>query len=290
MSRRILAGDALEVLYPTLDDGSVHLVSVDVPYNLDTSALVIDAFGSNTASAKAKSTHGGKAVMGGGCYDVAPYDFRPHLNEWLRVLTPGGHAVIWCSDVQFSQIIAVAKADPRTTDAYFLAWHVTNPAPTLRRARPLSGVQIAIVVRRDGAKSKFNWMGMHREGHNFLEGPTAPPSARLRCPGAPDGEDRLSGEKPVWLAEWVATRYGTPGALCIDPHSGTGALLAGASRCGMSVLGSEIRPWWADRANARVSAVADSSIVARFAEPGAGAPVGPPPRPTVVDMTHRKKR
>jgi len=249
----ILAGDALTVLYPRLADHSVDLLHTDVPYNL----------GSEAIGAMSDRPSGWRSV---GAYDDIPYEPIAHFRRWKRILAPSGVAVIWCSDDQVSSFKKMAVDIMGADRADSLVWHVSNPTPVIRKSRLLSAAQFAVVARMPGpCRLADNWLGQGRESHNVWGGPkVAGQSAQKRkVANAPDGDDRVMGQKPQWLAVKVAKLFGLRGGLCVDPHSGTGALLVGAHTAGMHVIGAELRPWWAESGNDWLRNEQYSNLLAR---------------------------
>jgi len=69
------------------------------------------------------------------------------------------------------------------------------------------------------------------------------------------GEKRHPCEKPQALISHIITASTRPGAVILDPFSGSGAIGEAALRLGRSYLGAELDPLWAGRAHDRLARV-----------------------------------
>ena len=248
-------GDAL-AFYPVIRSGEVDLLTTDVPFNLEAGANI--------------AKDGREFVKGAGAYDRVPYDLEAHASSWGRLMGESGVVVAWCSDKQLSplhELLTAAGADATQT----LVWHLTNPTPVIRRSRLLSAAQFAVIARWPGPVRLIErWLGQDAKSHNVWEGPGAVGRERLiLAVDSPDGDRKLIGQKPLWLARKVAALFGLPGGTAFDPHAGTGALLCGAVDVGMDVMGCELRPWWAEAASKRITKHTAESMLGRVARQGA---------------------
>ena len=288
---RVHTGDALEVLYPALEDKSVSLVSQDIPYNLTDSYQEI-VVRSKKPRAEWKKTRESKErgfSVGVGAYDLKPFAIEEHMAQWRRLLKPGGMVVVWHGERQLERIHGFAEREFDLAQLQVLMWHVTNPAPVIRQARLPSAVQFSTLIRTKGPSNRLlqRWKGQGPANHNAWAGPGFPDEINAfepqfevdnawTGPGVFHPDERrkvldpetgllvgLKGQKPQWLGMRIVEYFGEEGGLCLDGTAGTGALLVAAWKMGMQVVGAELAGHWAQDANLWLSDVAASDLLAR---------------------------
>lgn len=265
-----------------MDPSSVHLILSDIPYgigadewdvlhNNTNSALL----GSSPAQARAGAIfrRRGKPLNGWSEADRnIPIEYQrwceSFAGEWLRVLKPGGSAIVFAGR-RLAHRCVVAFEDAGFTFKDSLAW--------LRQSAPHRAQRISIVFQRRGDEaSASQWQGW-RVGNlrptfepvlwfvkPYTIGTTIADNvlahgvgafneeAFLRYERDPDnvlrsgfakGEGGLHiAQKPVKLLQALIELTTLPGQLVLDPFCGSGSTLVAAKLTGRAYLGFEVDP------------------------------------------------
>jgi site-specific DNA-methyltransferase (adenine-specific) len=265
-----------------LDASSVHLILSDIPYgigadewdvlhNNTNSALL----GSSPAQARAGAIfrRRGKPLNGWSEADrKIPIEYQhwceSFAGEWLRVLKPGGSAIVFAGR-RLAHRCIVAFEDAGFTFKDSLAW--------LRESAPHRAQRISIVFQRRGdAVSANRWQGW-RVGNlrpifepilwfvkPYTIGTTIADNVLAHGVGAfneeafvryerdPDnvlrsGFDKGEGglhiaQKPVKLLQALIELTTLPGQLVLDPFCGSGSTLVAAKLIRRAYLGFDVDP------------------------------------------------
>jgi len=265
-----------------IEESSVHLILSDIPYgigvdewdvlhNNTNSALL----GSSPAQARAGAVfrRRGKPLNGWSEADrQIPIEYQhwceSFAGEWLRVLKPGGSALVFAGR-RFAHRCVVAFEDAGFTFKDSLAW--------LRESAPHRAQRLSVVFQRRGDEASAElWEGW-RVGNlrptfepvlwfvkPYAIGTTIADNvlthgvgafnerAFVRYEHSPDNVLRsgfLKGEsgrhvaqKPVKLLRALIELTTTPGQLVLDPFCGSGSTLLAAKSVGRTYLGFEIDP------------------------------------------------
>jgi site-specific DNA-methyltransferase (adenine-specific) len=265
-----------------LDTSSVHLILSDIPYgigadewdvlhNNTNSALL----GSSPAQARAGAIfrRRGKPLNGWSEADrQIPIEYQrwceSFAGEWLRVLKPGGSALVFAGR-RLAHRCVVAFEDAGFTFKDSLAW--------LRESAPHRAQRVSVVFQRRGDEDNANqWQGW-RIGNlrptfepvlwfvkPYTIGTTIADNVLAHGVGAfneeafiryehiPDnvlrsgfgkGEGgRHIAQKPVKLLRALIELTTLPGQLVLDPFCGSGSTLVAAKSTGRVFLGFEVDP------------------------------------------------
>jgi len=265
-----------------MDPSSVHLILSDIPYgigadewdvlhNNTNSALL----GSSPAQARAGAIfrRRGKPLNGWSEADRnIPIEYQrwceSFAGEWLRVLKPGGSAIVFAGR-RLAHRCVVAFEDAGFTFKDSLAW--------LRQSAPHRAQRISIVFQRRGDEaSASQWQGWrvgnlrptfepvlwfvkpYKIGTTIADNVLAHgvgafnEEAFLRYERDPDnvlrsgfgkGEGGLHiAQKPVKLLQALIELTTLPGQLVLDPFCGSGSTLVAAKLTGRAYLGFEADP------------------------------------------------
>ncbi len=277
----VVVGDGIAAVRQ-LDASSVHLILSDIPYgigadewdvlhNNTNSALL----GSSPAQARAGAIfrRRGKPLNGWSEADrKIPIEYQrwceSFAGEWLRVLKPGGSALVFAGR-RLAHRCVVAFEDAGFTFKDSLAW--------LRESAPHRAQRISIVFERRGDEDSANqWQGW-RVGNlrptfepvlwfvkPYTIGTTIADNVLAHGVGAfneeafiryerdPDnvlrsgfgkGEGGLHiAQKPVKLLQALIELTTLPGQLVLDPFCGSGSTLVAAKLTGRAYLGFEADP------------------------------------------------
>lgn len=207
----IYHGDCVEVL-AQIGDEAVDLVVTDPPYN----AI-------NRKSSGLRSLDKGEA-------DSLPVDIAALAPEFVRV-SKGG-AYVWCSDDQFSDWVRAFKGIGMTTR--IAAWCKSNPSPMNGDKLWLSGVELCVFARKDGA-----WFS------RFCEIPV--------WKGATVQRDDHPTPKPLWLMQKRIEASCPPSGIVLDPFMGSGTTLRAAKDLGRKAIGIELNEKYCEVAAQRLS-------------------------------------
>jgi len=289
----VACGESVEIVR-ALDAASVHLILSDIPYGIG--AEDWDVLHDNTNSALLGSSPAqeragavfrkrGKPLNGWSEADrEIPRQYYEWCSlfarEWLRVLKPGGAAIVFAGRRLAHRGIA-AFEDAGFTYKDMIAW--------LRENAPHRAQRLSVVYERRGdAGAAERWAGWrvgnlrptfepilwfvkpYRIGgtiaSNVLEhavGAFNEP-AYARYAGQPDNVISVrataddSGlhptQKPVALMKALIELTTSPGQLVLDPYCGSGTTLVAASALGRRYLGIDIDEGYCHVARARLEA------------------------------------
>ena len=286
----VLEGDSLEVM-KKLPDNSVHLILSDIPYGIgadDWDVLHANTNSAYMGSSPAQTRAGavfkrrGKPINGWSEADrQIPreyYDWcQTWASEWLRVLKPGGSAIIFAGR-RFAPRCVVALEDsgfnfrdmiswtrPRATHraqrlgvvyerrgeaeiaAKWEGWRVGNLRPTFEPIiwcfKPYR-ITIAdnVLEHGVGAYNQAAWEG--RVGHFDNE----------ISWGMAKGEGGLHpSQKPVGLMQSLIELTTTTGQIVLDPFAGSGTTAVAAFRSGRRFIAIEQNADYAQVARKRLA-------------------------------------
>jgi site-specific DNA-methyltransferase (adenine-specific) len=278
---QIFQGNSIAVL-PSLPDEAVHLILSDIPYGIGYEDW--DVLHENTNSALRGSSPAqikagavfktrGKPINGWSEADrLIPLQYyewcAEWASQWLRVLKPGGSAIVFAGR-RLSHRCIVALEDAGFTFRDTLAW--------LRPRAPHRAQRVSVVFERRGdAKSAAQWDGWRVGNLRPIFEPilwfTKPykigttiadnvlqhgigaynEAALVRYTGQPDnvlsigfanGEAGLHPtQKPIRLMAALIELTTTPGQIVLDPFAGSGSTLVAAKQLGRKYLGIELDP------------------------------------------------
>ncbi|OHB78432.1 MAG: modification methylase [Planctomycetes bacterium RBG_16_55_9] len=265
-----------------MEESSVHLILSDIPYgigadewdvlhNNTNSALL----GSSPAQARAGAVfrRRGKPLNGWSEADrKIPIEYQrwceSFAGEWLRVLKPGGSALVFAGR-RLAHRCVVAFEDAGFTFKDSLAW--------LRKSAPHRAQRVSIVFQRRGDEaSAEQWDGWrvgnlrptfepilwfvkpytigttiadnvltHGVGafneHAFVSYEHSPDNV-LRSGFAKGEGGQHVAQKPVKLLRALIELTTIPGQLVLDPFCGSGSTLVAAKSADRTYLGFEIDP------------------------------------------------
>jgi site-specific DNA-methyltransferase (adenine-specific) len=154
--------------------------------------------------------------------------------EIVAALLPvGAHSYyVWCGMEQISPLRVGFVAAGLSTR--LCVWEKSNPAPTNGQYLWLSGLEVAVFVRRHNAI--FN---------EFCKVPI------WRGPSAEDNGHPTP--KPKWLMARAIAASSAPGDTILDPFMGSGTTLFAAKDLGRRSIGIEIEERWCEQAAIRCS-------------------------------------
>jgi site-specific DNA-methyltransferase (adenine-specific) len=263
-----------------LGDSSVHLILSDIPYGIGADEWDVlhnnknSAFlGTSPAQVKAGAVfkHRGKPLNGwSGADRQIPLEYQrwceSFAGEWLRVLKPGGSALVFAGR-RLSHRCVVALEDAGFTFKDALSW--------LREAAPHRAQRLSVVFQRRGdVASSEAWEGW-RVGNlrptfepilwfvkPYTIGTTIADNVLAHGVGAfnekafvsyertPDnvlrsgfgrGEGgRHVAQKPVKLLQALIELTTLPGQIVLDPFCGSGSTLVAAKTVGRHFLGFDV--------------------------------------------------
>jgi len=288
----VLAGDCIEVLR-TLPDESVHLILSDIPYGIGADdwdvlhANTNSAFlGSSPAQEKAGAIfkRRGKPLNGWSEADRRmPLEYQQWCaswaGEWLRVLKPGGSAIVMAGR-RFSHRCTVAMEDAGFTNKDMIGWTRDRAA---HRAQRLS----VVYERRGDMRSAREWEGWklgnlrpvfepilwfakpYRIGgtlaDNALEHGVGAYNERgfMALTGTADnvlhmgfapGEEATGhpAQKPLMLMQALIELTTQPGQVVLDPFAGSGTTGVAAKRLGRETILIERDPAYVEMARRRL--------------------------------------
>lgn len=275
----IACGDSLEIVR-ALDGESVHLILSDIPYGIGVDEW--DVLHANTNSAflgasPAQERAGavfrkrGKPLNGWSEADRAiPKQYyewcSAFASEWLRVLRPGGSAIVFAGRRLAHRCVA-AFEDAGFTYKDTIAW-MREKAP--HRAQRLS----VVYERRGDRRAAKKWAGWrignlrptfepihwfvkpYRIGgtiaDNVLEHAVGAfneieyikyagqPDNVISVRSGPDDSGLHPTQKPVALMKALIELTTLPGQLVLDPYCGSGTTLVAAASLGRRYMGIDV--------------------------------------------------
>jgi site-specific DNA-methyltransferase (adenine-specific) len=289
----VIRDDCLNVL-PRMADASVHLILSDIPYGIGVEEW--DVLHSNTNSALLGSSPAqqkagavfqkrGKPLNGWSAADreipLQYYEWcKAWSAQWLRVLKPGGSAIVFAGR-RLAHRCITAMEDAGFTFKDMIAW--------IRDAAPHRAQRVSVVFERRGdEESSRQWEGW-RVGNlrpvfepilwftkpyeiggtiadNVLEHEVGAfhEKAFVQYNKMPDNVIRIgpeSGEgglhptqKPLRLMQALIELVTCRGQLVFDPFCGSGTTLVAAKSLNRQFVGIEISEKYAEVANKRLTA------------------------------------
>lgn len=303
----IINGDSIEHLR-TFPGESVHLILSDIPYGIGAEDWDVLHNNKNSAyrgSSPAQKDAGrifksrGKPLNGWSEADrKIPLEYyewcKSWSDEWLRVLKPGGSAIVFAGR-RLSHRCICALEDAGFTYKDMLAW-MRSRAP--HRAQRLS----VVFEKRGDTLAEIDWKGW-RVGNlrptfepvlwftkPYKIGTTLADNVKAHGVGAfneeafvrymtrPDnvvngdfapGENgRHPTQKPVNLMQALIELVTQPGQIVMDPFCGSGSTLIAARNCDRRYIGIEIDSAYCDTARQEIQNDLFSNGVERIASPG----------------------
>lgn len=276
----------------SLDDDSVHLILSDIPYGIAVASW--DVLHNNTNSAllgksPAQASAGkvfrsrGKPLNGWSKADrQIPGEYQKWCStfagEWLRVLKPGGSALVFAGR-RLAHRCVVALEDAGFTFKDSLAW--------IKKSAPHRAQRVSVVLSRRGdAANTAKWHGWrvgnlrpiyepllwfvkpypigttitdnivaHEVGgyneHEFV-GYEGFPNNVLQSHFAPGEAGHHVAQKPVRLLEALIVLTTRKGHLVLDPFCGSGSTLVAAKRTGRRYIGFDNDPECIEAAERRL--------------------------------------
>lgn len=288
----VVQGDGI-IGFSKLEEQSVHLILSDIPYGISVdnwdvlhantnSALL----GSSPAQARAGAVfkRRGKPLNGWSEADrQIPLEYQKwcesFANEWLRVLKPGGAAIVFAGR-RFSHRCIVAFENAGFTFRDSLAW--------LRESAPHRAQRLSIVFdRRGDSENATRWEGW-RVGNlrptfepvlwfakPYPIGTTLADNVLVHGVGAFNERDFVAHEgnpdnvlrsgfargegglhltqKPLKLMLALIELTTQPGQTVLDPFCGSGTTLVAAKAAGRNYIGFEIDPAYVAIAKTRLA-------------------------------------
>jgi DNA modification methylase len=146
------------------------------------------------------------------------------VDEFERVLKPGGSLAMFCSDRYVSFIIAILE-DAGFKKVQSIVWTKTNPAPQVRQTVFTQSTEYIVVAVNGEKRRSWNWKG-HTEMMTHVSGPICGTKDRYGHPTA----------KPPWLMKWLMERLTNEGDLVLDPFAGSGVTGAVAKELGRQFI------------------------------------------------------
>lgn len=287
-------GDSIQEL-THLPSESVHAIISDIPYGIGADSWDVLHSNSNSAymgaspaqvRAQATFARRGKPINGWSDADrQIPREYQEWCaawtSEWLRVLKPGGSALIFAGR-RFSHRCVVALEDSGFSLKDQLAW-VKPTAP--HRAQRVS----VVFERRGNAEAAEEWAGWrlgnlrprfepiiwavkpykigtaiadnvlaHGVGAfnpNALTTTFSPDTSNALTASMTSGEPRIHPtQKPLTLMSALVGLVTAPGQIVLDPFAGSATTLVAAKRQGRRYLGYEINPEYYQLAKTRLEA------------------------------------
>lgn len=291
-SESVVLADGITAIQE-IEESSVHLILSDIPYGIgaddwdvlhkNTNSALL---GSSPAQEKAGAVfrRRGKPLNGWSEADrQIPIQYQQwcesFAGEWLRVLKPGGSALVFAGR-RLSHRCVVAFENVGFTFKDSLAW--------LRESAPHRAQRVSVVFRRRGDEASADqWEGWrvgnlrptfepilwfvkpypigttisdnvleHGVGafneHAFLRFEQSPDNV-LRSGFAKGERGQHITQKPVKLLQALIELTTSPNQFVLDPFCGSGSTLVAAKSCGRRYLGFEINPDYVTVARERLS-------------------------------------
>lgn len=222
--------DSFELLR-TLPDESFDVTITDPPYDAHCHA------NQSSGVAMARMVQG--ETKRGGIPRVAP-QFDPLSDyAWIADLVriTRRWVVVFCTVEAFGDIKRIAP------DAYVRGaiWYKPNSMGQLTGDRPAVCYEGITILHR---KVKRRWNGRGSYG-------------LWTCNGTRGEADRHKSQKPLALCLKLTALFSEPGETILDPFAGSGRIGEAATMLGRDYLGFDNDSEWVDRANARLTSVAN---------------------------------
>lgn len=245
----ILHGNCIEMLQ-TLPEKSVDLIFADPPYNLQ---LQHELLRPNQTIVDGVDDAWDQFA------DFAAYD--QFTEQWLtqcrRVLKDDG--TIWVIG-SYHNIFRVGTImlDLGYWILNDVIWHKTNPMPNFRGTRFQNATETLIWAKKSAEQKKytFNYQAMknfnnEKQMQNVWYIPLCTGAERIKL----NGKKAHSTQKPEALLYRVILSSSNPGAVVLDPFSGSGTTGAVAKKLQRNYIGIEISPEYVEIARERIAAI-----------------------------------
>jgi site-specific DNA-methyltransferase (adenine-specific)/modification methylase len=247
----IRLGDAFELI-KQVPDQSVDALISDPPYMIG-----------NYSSGNIKFSNRKDMNNDIAGWDQGDLDPTALAHEFKRVLKPTGNLFIFTGSNLFGKWHALL--DPIFDTFQYMAWHKTNPTPSVRKSSFLNSLELIVCCWNKGHTWNFF---KQNEMHNFIETPVCAGKERYKHPT----------QKPLKVMDHIMVRATNPGDLVLDPFMGTASTGASALRLGRRFLGFELDPAYYAICHSRLT-------TERMGQPPDGDPVPDltPPAPPDTD-------
>lgn len=273
-SATVVNADCVAVM-KKLRDQSVDFVFADPPYNLQLGGKLTRVDGTTVESVDEDWDR----------FDSFE-DYDAFCRSWLvecqRILKPTGSIAVIGSYHNIYRIGAALQ-----TLGFWIQndiiWRKTNPMPNFRGTR-LQNAQETIIWASPSRKKApvFNYKALKggnddRQLRSDWLIPICQGAERLR---QSDGTSLHPTQKPLRLLERLITMATLPGAVILDPFTGTGTTGVAARRLGRRFIGIEADASYAEVAKSRIMATAPYAL----REPEEAPPVRYPTMGELLDM------
>jgi len=223
-----LNGDAFKLI-KDIPDQSVDLILTDPPYNIGSYS---------TGNIKFKS----RKEMNN---DIADWDqdiIDPTelSDEFIRVLKPTGNLFIFTGSNLFGKWHSIL--DPKFDTFQYMAWHKTNPTPSVRKSSFLNSLELIVCCWNKGHTWNFT---TQNEMHNFYQSGICQGKERRKHPT----------QKPLKILQHIISIASNPGDLVFDPFMGSGSTGEASLRIGRNFTGFELSKDFYDISMERLTGV-----------------------------------
>lgn len=212
----LMNGDCFELM-KDIPDRSIDLILTDPPYN-------IANYSTGNINFKWRSNINN---------DLEEWDRKilsPSMliNDFKRILKPGGNIFIFCSYNLLGEYHKVF--DPEYDTFQFMVWHKTNPTPNIRKSSFLNSCELIICCWNKGHTWNFT---KQNEMHNFIESPICMGNERIKNPRHP-------AQKPLKILEHIIKIASNKGDTVCDMFSGVGSTGVAAINLKRNFVGIEL--------------------------------------------------
>lgn len=221
---RLIHGDCLDVMR-TMDAASVDAVVTDPPYGISVDGAV------------------SSGPMGSRNMDFFKNDTREApiepLREAIRLLKRPGSFFAFCGHGQFGAIVAILESAGMETKPF--AWVKSCPVPAAPGMRWTSGFELAVYAFDYGSYFRPDGAGLRPNvyvGDSYRHGQP--------------GKVAHPTQKPIALMREIVGRLARPGAVVLDPFTGSGSTGVAAIEEGCSFVGIEREAEYVAIAEARL--------------------------------------
>ena len=201
MSDIKLYNDDCMNVFPSLDDGSIHLTLTDIPYD------------------EVNRKSGGLRNLDKSKADIITFPLDDFIDEVVRVTS--GSIYIFCGSVQVSHIRD--RFIGHDLSVRHCIWEKTNPSPMNGQHMWLSSIENCVFARKKGAYFDIKERcksAVWREPTEKYKGHPTP--------------------KPIKLMERLIQASSKSGDIVLDPCMGSGAVGIAAKRCRRKFVGIEM--------------------------------------------------
>lgn len=230
MTFEVRTADVFDFLY-TFESGSVDIVHTDPDYGITPTAMMFGGDRINKKGVKRKAKPGTADWVGTIVEDVSRW-----VPEVERVLTPGGHFIVWTR--QEMEILPYLMGRDQLVFRRILSWNKTNPAPCFNTYS--AATETAVWLTKKGRRFQWKSDGNNR---NYFEAPVPRQETRFGHPTA----------KSVDVCQYFMRRMVKEGDLMVDPFCGSGAIMEAGLKLKLRVVGADLDPQWAPIVKGRLS-------------------------------------